>query len=132
MWSFIKVFPTHKMWSKCEVKLHNVSLAYAVEQKLSFSAHINPFMHNVVKWPNMLYFTTLCMKGLKDILEEHLKLQAIWDAFRDLVPFEQFKKREIHLWSSVTSKVTLLHGCFSRYLNCTSDTKLRKVSHFYK
>ena len=77
MWSFIKVFPAHKMWSKCGVKLYNVSLAYAVEQKLSFSAHINPFMHNVVKWPNILYFTTLCMKGLKDILEEHLKLQAI-------------------------------------------------------
>ena len=26
-------------------------------------------------------------------------------------------------------KVTLLHGCFSRLLNCTNDTKLRKASH---
>ena len=26
-------------------------------------------------------------------------------------------------------KVTLLHGCFSRFLNCTNGTKLRKASH---
>ena len=26
-------------------------------------------------------------------------------------------------------KVTLLHGCFSRFLNCTNGTKLRKTSH---
>ena len=25
-------------------------------------------------------------------------------------------------------KVTLLHGCFSRFLNCTNGTKLRKAS----
>ena len=27
-------------------------------------------------------------------------------------------------------KLTLLHGCFSRCLNCTNSTKLRKASHF--
>ena len=26
-------------------------------------------------------------------------------------------------------KVTLLHGCFSRFLNCTNGTILRKASH---
>ena len=26
-------------------------------------------------------------------------------------------------------KVTLLHGCFSRFLNCTNGTKLCKTSH---
>ena len=26
-------------------------------------------------------------------------------------------------------KLTLLHGCFSRFLNCTSDTKSRNASH---
>ena len=42
-------------------------------------------------------------------------------ALRDLV---QFKKREKHPWRSVTVmpatllKVTLFHGCFSRFLNC--------------
>ena len=60
------------------------------------------------------------------------------DALRDLVPFVQFKKREKHPWMSVTFskmagqpatllKVTLLHGCFSRFLNCTNGTKSRKV-----
>ena len=53
----------------------------------------------------------------------------------------QFKEREKHLWKSVTFskvagfqpatllKVTLL-GSFSRFLNCTNDTKLRNASHF--
>ena len=26
-------------------------------------------------------------------------------------------------------KITLLHGCFSRFLNCTNSTKLRQASH---
>ena len=62
----------------------------------------------------------------------------ICDAWRDLVPFAQFKKREKHLWKKVTFcdtlsstpatvlKVILLHGCFTRFLNCT---KLRALSH---
>ena len=44
------------------------------------------------------------------------------DIFRNLVPFVQFKKRETLL------KVTCLHGCFSRFLNCTNDTKSCKAS----
>ena len=28
-------------------------------------------------------------------------------------------------------KVTLLHGCFSHFLNCANGTKLLKVSHTY-
>ena len=56
-----------------------------------------------------------------------------------LVPVMQFKKREKRPWSSITFgkvacfsvrlKVTLLHGCFSRFLNCTNGTKSHKVSH---
>ena len=54
------------------------------------------------------------------------------DVSRDLVPFIQFEKRENHPWRSVTfSKVTLLHGYFSRFLNCTNGTKSRNVSHVY-
>ena len=29
-------------------------------------------------------------------------------------------------------KITLLNGCFSRFLNCTNDTKSRKASHLIK
>ena len=59
----------------------------------------------------------------------------------DLVSFLQFKKREKHRWSSIAFnkvadfepgtllKVTLLHGCFSRFLNCTNCIKLRNESH---
>ena len=43
----------------------------------------------------------------------------ICDALRDLVPSVQFKKRK----PSTLLKVTLLHGCFSHFLNCTNDTK---------
>ena len=56
-----------------------------------------------------------------------------------MVPFVQFKKRETHPWRSVTFikvaepafliKVTLLHGCFSRFLNCINGTKSRNASH---
>ena len=56
-----------------------------------------------------------------------------YDALRHLVPFTEFKKREKHPWRSVNfSKVilvTLLHGCFSRFLNCANDTKSRNASH---
>ena len=53
------------------------------------------------------------------------------DALLGYIPFVQFKKREKHPWMSVTFslKVTLLQGCFSRFLNCTNDTKSRKTSH---
>ena len=52
------------------------------------------------------------------------------DALRNLVPFVRFKKREklpqrnVN-FSKVTTllKLTLLHGCFSRFLNCTNGTK---------
>ena len=56
---------------------------------------------------------------------------------RDLALFVQFRKGEKYPWRSVTfmlkpatfRKVTLLHGCFSRFLNCTNGTKSRKASH---
>ena len=64
------------------------------------------------------------------------KLSLVCDALRDLVSFVQFKKREKHPWRSVTFsivmllKVTLLHGCFSPFLNFTNGTKPRKASHW--
>ena len=57
------------------------------------------------------------------------------DALRDLVPFVQFLKSEKHPWRSVNFskvagfkpatllKLTLLSGCFSRFLNCTNGAK---------
>ena len=56
-------------------------------------------------------------------------LAQICDALRDLVPFVQFKKREKHPWRSVNFrlKLTLLHRCCSRFLNCTIGTKSRNA-----
>ena len=34
--------------------------------------------------------------------------------------------------SATLLKVTLLHGCFSRFLYCTNATKSRKTSHMKK
>ena len=48
-----------------------------------------------------------------------MSLMEICDALRDLVPFDQFKKREKYSWRSVTfsKKVTLPMVSFSRFLN---------------
>ena len=59
----------------------------------------------------------------------------MYDALRNCLPFLQVKKRERHLWSSVTFtttvlKVALLHGCFLRFLNCTNGTKLISIDWF--
>ena len=62
---------------------------------------------------------------------------CICDVLRDLVPFAQFKKCEKHPWRSESCrlspatllKVALLHGCFSRFVNCANSTKSRKASH---
>ena len=53
------------------------------------------------------------------------KVSYMCDALRDLVPVLHFKKREKHPWRSVNFscrlqlatvlKLTLLHGCFSRF-----------------
>ena len=55
---------------------------------------------------------------------------TILHVLRDLVPFVQFKKREKHPWRSVicSTKISLLQGCFSRFLNCTNGTKLHRTS----
>ena len=70
---------------------------------------------------------------------DSLAIQHNCGALRDLVPFVQFKKREKHPWRSVNFskislkpatllKLALLHGCFSRFLNCTNGTKSRSAS----
>ena len=68
-------------------------------------------------------------------------LLGICDALPNLVPFVQSKKREKHPWRSINFskvpglkpatllKLALLDGCFSRFLNCTNDTKSCNVSH---
>ena len=58
---------------------------------------------------------------------------------RDLVPFVKFKKLEKRSWRSVPLlkpetllKATLIHGCFSRFLNCTNGRTSRKSSYMFR
>ena len=59
----------------------------------------------------------------------------ISDVLHDLVPFVQFKNvKNIHggvllAGCRLITCVTLLHGCFSRFLNCANGTESRNVSH---
>ena len=74
-----------------------------------------------------------------DICYNNTIFTLIYGALRDLVPFVQYKKREKHPWrmvnfSKITKtllKLTLLHGCFSRFLNCTNGTKSRNAPHIF-
>ena len=65
--------------------------------------------------------------------QPHFSICNICAVLRDLLPFVWFKNGEKHPWRSVTFsntlKVTLLHGYFSCFLNCTNGTKLCKASH---
>ena len=50
--------------------------------------------------------------------------------FGGLVNFIQFKKREKHREKSdILQKLSLLNGCFSRFLHYTNGTKSCKASH---
>ena len=54
------------------------------------------------------------------------------DALRELVPFVQIENRKKHPWRKLllALQATLLRGCFSRFLNCTNDTRSRNASQF--
>ena len=101
-----------------------------------------------------IWTITLFSRGMKteQWLEMGCKVK-ICDILCNLVPFVQFKKSGKHQWRSVNFskvaglnfktllkryskfkpatllKVTLLHCCFSRFLNCTNGTRSRKTSH---
>ena len=89
------------------------------------------FVTYILAPPHYLVFPDIPQFFRKvDFLREDFfcrKRTYICDALRDLVQSVQFKRP----WRSITSKVTLLHGCFSRFLNCTNGTKSSKTSHIY-
>ena len=79
-------------------------------------------MHNPRVWETSVF----------QVIDENN--QIILDALHELVPFLQFKNMKNTHWGVLLSvkpatllKITLLHGCFSRYLNFTNGTKLLKT-----
>ena len=85
-------------------------------------------IYNFRKTDNRIYITCfICLPYCR----------SICDAFRDLVPFIQFKNMKnahgkvlllVKLGCNLV-KVALLHGCFSSFLNCTNGTKSCKAPH---
>ena len=80
----------------------------------------------------------LRFSSLKLVAFGYLYICAV---LRDLVPFAQFEKREkipmeecyfsnvAGLKPTTLLKVTLLHGCCSRFLNCANGTKSHNATH---
>ena len=64
---------------------------------------------------------------METFLSKNFKNRTLCNALLDLVTFLQFRKREKRQWK--TNGITLFHGSFSRFLNCTNGTKPRKASH---
>ena len=86
------------------------------------------------------------MKNIIGFLDSFIIFYAINDGNKFLtmccfarfsIPFVQFKTHEKHpsrilVKLQALLKVTILHGCFSYFLNCTNDTKSRSVTHLSK
>ena len=62
------------------------------------------------------------LEGLKELLGN------VCDALIDLLLFVQFKKREKHPRRVILYQ-SLLHGYFSRFVNCKNGTTSRKASY---
>ena len=81
----------------------------------------------------------LCKKKSQEFRKTNLGTVSFQQSYkltaRYLVPFVQFKKHEKRPWRSVTfskvAEVTLLHGRFSLFLNCTYGTKSQKAPYVY-
>ena len=57
-------------------------------------------------------------------------LNPMCDALHDLVPFDLYNFKNVkNTHGGVSLKLTLLHGCFSRFWNCTNGTKSRNAPH---
>ena len=56
-------------------------------------------------------------------------LCAIWNYLYNLKSVKKKKKKKKKKNDEEVLLLTIFHLCFSRSLNCTNDTKLRKASH---
>ena len=67
------------------------------------------------------------MTIIKRLLD--INKRSICDALRNLVPFVQFNTDFTIQFTLTLLKVTLLYGCFSRFLNGQNGIKSRKASY---
>ena len=89
---------------------------------------------NVLDWQKISFPTIKQNAAIYSLL-----IFIKWDDLCDLLPFLKFKNVQKDPWRSHTFtkvagsqlatllKVSLLHGCFSRFLDCTDGIKTRKA-----
>ena len=77
---------------------------------------------------------SITLKIVGAIAERNAVRCSIWYHFYNLKNVKNTRRRVLILVKvaglkpATLLKLTLLHGCFSRFLNCTNDSKLRNVS----
>ena len=133
-------FPTSKLhlgiciddWNWLLISRNGIKFVnFAVVSSPNIS-YVNPFLTYIVisytrvfkgYWPFSM--GTLVRNGLRNAIK------LIWDVLHDLVLFVQSKdvKNTHGGVLLLLLKVTLLHGCFSRFLYCTNGTKSPIASH---
>ena len=98
------------------------------EKRLDFFSIFNPHKKYVKKICSP-YFYLFCEYSI--INSHFVKGATLCLIWCNLYNFENVKNTHggvLLLIKLQASKVTLLHGCFSRYLNCTNGTKSQKAS----
>ena len=115
-------------------------------QKLCLTAK---FPHQEIRWNYGIFWSEIYaiffyfINESTPCCEKDVIFIIICSALRNLVRFVHFKKHEKHRWRSVSFskvagcrpkpatllKLTLLHGSFSRFINCTNGTKSPNASH---
>ena len=95
-------------------------------QQKSKTKNPNMLLLTLCKWEAGMIETMALHKAISKTL--HVTLCAIWYHIYNLKIVKTTHGRMIHLVKLQASKRKLLHDCFSRFLNCTDGTKLRKAS----
>ena len=91
-------------------------------------------LRSLFRWVSRMMYFSKCLRLNREVLRkgkrkflDYVMLCTIWYLFKDL----NMKNTDGGVILSVSGllKAALLHGCFSRFLNCTDSTQSRKASH---
>ena len=94
----------------------------------------NDLKTSKIFWRNNQMITACRSKFMNErqTMISHVMYYTIWYHLYNLKNMKKTHGGVLLLVKPATLlKVTLLHGCFSRFLNCANGTKSRKASHIY-
>ena len=113
---------------------HDTLRSFKLGSKLRFLKFVMALFTKIVNGLNL--YIIFANSSVRDVWQRpkcvHAFLFWICDALRDLVSFVNLKNKKNTLGGVlllVLLKAKLLHGCFSRFLNCTNSTQFRNASH---